>query len=189
MPKPLTVWLTKDCSQPGSSVHGFSRQAYWSGLPFIHPAIQKYLRRIYYALRTEPGNIFPEKETLIFREGEPMPDMNRPPYCPMTSSAVAQFKKGDGWWRLVADYTKPHKHNMVMVANGLRTALEFLVISYDRESREKTIKRMQEHQQYRADLLAFALSKDDLQGLIDFTMRRLLDLAECDYITAQTHVH
>ena len=23
-----------DCSQPGSSVHGFSRQEYWSGLPF-----------------------------------------------------------------------------------------------------------------------------------------------------------
>ena len=133
-----------------------------------------------------PQDFFPEKETLVFREGEPMPDMNRPHYCPMMSSAVAQFKKGDGWWRLVADYTKPHKHNMVMVANGLRTALEFLAISYDRECREKTIKRMQVHQQYRADLLAYALSKDDLQGLIDFMMRRLLDLAECDYITVHS---
>ena len=26
-----------DCSQPGSSVHGFSRQGYWSGLPFPSP--------------------------------------------------------------------------------------------------------------------------------------------------------
>ena len=26
-----------DCSTPGSSVHGFSRQQYWSGLPFPSP--------------------------------------------------------------------------------------------------------------------------------------------------------
>ena len=26
-----------DCSQPGSSVLGFSRQGYWSGLPFPSP--------------------------------------------------------------------------------------------------------------------------------------------------------
>jgi len=26
-----------DCSPPGSSVHGFSRQEYWSGLPFPSP--------------------------------------------------------------------------------------------------------------------------------------------------------
>ena len=26
-----------DCSLPGSSVHGFSRQEYWSGLPFPSP--------------------------------------------------------------------------------------------------------------------------------------------------------
>ena len=26
-----------DCSLPGSSVHGFSRQGYWSGLPFPSP--------------------------------------------------------------------------------------------------------------------------------------------------------
>ena len=26
-----------DCSPPGSSVHGFSRQEYWSGLPFPPP--------------------------------------------------------------------------------------------------------------------------------------------------------
>ena len=26
-----------DCSLPGSSIHGFSRQEYWSGLPFLSP--------------------------------------------------------------------------------------------------------------------------------------------------------
>jgi len=26
-----------DCSPPGSSVHGFPRQEYWSGLPFPSP--------------------------------------------------------------------------------------------------------------------------------------------------------
>jgi len=26
-----------DCCPPGSSVHGFSRQEYWSGLPFPSP--------------------------------------------------------------------------------------------------------------------------------------------------------
>ena len=26
-----------DCSPPGSSAHGFSRQEYWSGLPFPFP--------------------------------------------------------------------------------------------------------------------------------------------------------
>ena len=129
-----------------------------------------------------PPDFFAESEVMVFREGEPLPDMNRPPYCPMMSSAVAQFRKGDGWWRLVADYTKPHRHNMDAVAKGLRTALEFLAISYDRECREKTIRQMQAHQRFRADMLAYALSKDDLPGLIDQTLHRLLDLSACDYI-------
>lgn len=133
-----------------------------------------------------PQEFFAESEVLVFREGEPLPDMNRPPYCQMMSSAVAQFKKGDGWWRMVADYTKPHKHNMDMVAHGLHTALEFLAIAYDRERREKTIARMQEHQRFRADLLTCALSKDDLPGLIDLMLHRLLDLTACDYIAIHT---
>ena len=35
------VWLCHpmDCSLPGSSVHGFPRQEYWSGLPFYSPGI------------------------------------------------------------------------------------------------------------------------------------------------------
>ena len=34
----LTFWDPMDCSPPGSSVHGiFSRQEYWSGLPFPSP--------------------------------------------------------------------------------------------------------------------------------------------------------
>ncbi len=129
-----------------------------------------------------PQEFFAESEALVFREGEPLPDMNLPPYCPMMSSAVAQFKKGNGWWRMVADYTKPHKHNMDMVARGLRTALEFLSLAYDREYHEKTIAQMQEHQRFRSNLLAYALAKDDLPGLVDLTLHRLLELTDCDYI-------
>ena len=33
----LTCWDPMDCNSPGSSVHGFSRQEYWSGLPFPSP--------------------------------------------------------------------------------------------------------------------------------------------------------
>ena len=32
-----TLCNPMDCSPPGSSVHGFSRQEYWSGLPFPSP--------------------------------------------------------------------------------------------------------------------------------------------------------
>ena len=129
-----------------------------------------------------PQDFFAESEMLIFREGEPLPDMDRPPHCPMMSCAVAQFRKGDGWWRMVAAYTKPHKHDMDKVVHGLRTALEFLAIAYERECREKTIASMQEHQRYRSNLLAYALARDDLPGLMELIMCRLLDLTACDYI-------
>ena len=33
----LTLCDPTDCSLPGSSVHGFPRQEYWSGLPFPPP--------------------------------------------------------------------------------------------------------------------------------------------------------
>ena len=33
-----SVWLfVTQCSQPGSSIHGFFRQEYWSGLPYTPP--------------------------------------------------------------------------------------------------------------------------------------------------------
>ena len=35
----LTLCDLMDCSPPGSSVHEFSRQEYWSGLPFPSPYI------------------------------------------------------------------------------------------------------------------------------------------------------
>ena len=126
-----------------------------------------------------PQDFFAESEMLIFRA---LPDMDRPPHCPLMSCAVAQFRKGDGWWRMVAAYTKPHKHDMDKVVHGLRTALEFLAIAYDRECREKTIASMQEHQRYRSNLLAYALARDDLPGLMELIMCRLLDLTACDYI-------
>ena len=45
-----------------------------------------------------------------------------------------------------------------------------------------TIEMLQKHQQFRADALAFAFGKEDLRGLIDMMLRRLLELTECDYI-------
>ena len=129
-----------------------------------------------------PADFFPNDEMVIVRAGQPLPDMNLPPYCPMRSSAVSQIRRGDGWWRMVADYTKAHKHNMDEVARGMRVALEFLAIAYDREQHEKTIARMQAHQRYRADMLRYALSCDDLPGLIDMLLHRLLELTACDYI-------
>lgn len=125
---------------------------------------------------------FAKGETVIVHEGDPRPDMNLPPYCPMRASVISQFRKGGGWWRLVADYTKPQRHKLEEVARGLRAALELLVVAYDRERHEKMITRMQEHQRFRADTLAYALSKDDLPGLVDLTLHRLVELTECDYI-------
>ena len=129
-----------------------------------------------------PADFFDENESVIVRDGDPRPDMNLPHYCPMRSSVISQFRRGDGWWRLVADYTKPHSHNLDEVARGLRTALELLSISYNREQHEKAIAKLQEHQKFRADALAYALSKDDTHGLMDLMMHRLLDLTSCDYI-------
>ena len=34
-----TLWDPMDCSPQGSSVHGISRQEYWSGLPFPSPGL------------------------------------------------------------------------------------------------------------------------------------------------------
>ena len=123
-----------------------------------------------------------ESEKVIIQEGDPLPDMNLPHYCPMQSCVVAQFMSGSGWWRMVADYTKPHTHNMAEVARGLRTALEFLAIAYRREQAMKTIKEMQDHLRFRADTFSYALSKDDIPGLIELTLNRLLNLTSCDYI-------
>ena len=125
---------------------------------------------------------FAGRESVIVRDGEPMPEMNLPPYCPMTSSVVAQFRSEGGWWQMVVDYTKPHNHNLEEVARGIRTATEFLALAYAREHAANTIKMMQDHHKFRADALAYAFSKDDIPGLVDMMMHRLLELTECDYI-------
>lgn len=125
---------------------------------------------------------FAGRESVIVREGDPMPEMNLPPYCPMTSSVIAQFRSEGGWWQMVVDYTKPHNHNLEEVARGIRTATEFLALAYAREHAANTIKMMQDHHKFRADALAYAFSKDDIPGLVDMMMHRLLELTECDYI-------
>ena len=133
-----------------------------------------------------PAEFFPKDEMVIVQDGKPLPNMNLPPYCPMRSSVVSQIRRGEGWWRMVADYTKVHRHNLSEVARGMHVALEFLAIAFDREQHEKTIARMQAHQRYRADMLRYALSRDDLPGLIDMLLHRLLELTACDYIAIHT---
>ena len=129
-----------------------------------------------------PPDFFAESESVIVREGDPLPDMNLPPRCPMTSAVVAQFRSERGWWRMVVDYTKSHTHNLNEVARGIRTALEFLALAYFREQNAKAIQMMRDHQKFRADALACAFSGDDLRGLVDMMLHRLLELTECDYI-------
>ena len=140
-----------------------------------------------------PPDFFAETETVVVQEGATLPNMNLPRYCPMVASVISQFRKGEGWWRLVADYTKTPRHDLNEVARAMRAVLELLAIAYDRDRREKTIARMQEHQRFRVETLAYALSKDDLPGLIELTMSRLLELTECDYIAIHsvdgTHLH
>ena len=136
--------------------------------------------------RQLPDELFSKGDSAIIHAGTPLPDMNQPHDCPMRSSVVCQLRRGDGWWRLAADYTKPHKHDLDEVVRGLREALELLAIAHERERHEETIASQQKHQRYRADLLAYALSKDDLPGLIDMTLHGLLDLTACDYIAIHT---
>ena len=132
--------------------------------------------------RRLPADFFSKGEVVIVPDGAPPPDMNLPSYCPIRSSVVSQFSKGDGCWQMVADYTKQHSHNLIEVGRGLRVALELLALAFDRECHRKTIAMIQAHQRFRGDTLTYALSQDDLPGLIDLTMRRLLKLTACDYI-------
>ena len=132
--------------------------------------------------RQLPPDFFSKGEVVIVPDGAPSPDMNLPPYCPMRSTVISQFTKGDGCWRMVADYTTRHNHNLTEVGRGLREALELLAIAYDREHHALLLSRIQAHQRFRGDMLAYALSKDDIPGLIDLTMHRLLNLTACDYI-------
>ena len=39
----LTLRDPMDCSLPGSSIHGFSRQEYWSGVPLPSPTASDYI--------------------------------------------------------------------------------------------------------------------------------------------------
>ena len=166
------------CSNDGERTDWFSDDA-----PTCCHNCVEYVRNFG---RNLPPTLFSEDEIAIIQEGEELPKMNQPHYCPMKSVVLSQFKRDGGWWRLVADYTKSHERDLPEVARIMRMALELVAIAYDREKREETIKILQEHQSFRADTLAYALSKDDLPGLINLTMHRLLELTACDYIAIHT---
>ena len=90
-----TLWNPMNCSPPGSSVHGFSRQEYWSGLPFPspgdipHPGTEPGLllcRQILYHLSHQGSkngqkiqiDISPQvKPLFLFQRGAPL-DLYRP---------------------------------------------------------------------------------------------------------------
>ncbi|MBR4611542.1 MAG: GAF domain-containing protein, partial [Kiritimatiellae bacterium] len=131
------------CSDDGSRADWFGEDA----PPCCHDCVKAAVN---FGKRL-PNDFFTKGETVIVPEGSTLPNMNLPSYCPMRSSVISQFRQGDGWWRMVADYTRPHSHDLAQVARGLRLALELLAISHDRQRREETIARMQEHQSFRAD--------------------------------------
>ena len=53
----LTLSDPMDCSQPGSSVHGISRQEYWSGVPLPSPTYTHYLQLFLAALRYPSSSV------------------------------------------------------------------------------------------------------------------------------------
>ncbi len=162
------------CASDGSRADWFGEDA---------PSVCRDCARTAANLKRQlPDELFANGDSAIIHAGTPLQDKYLPRNCPMLSSVVCQLRRGSGWWRIAADYTDPHKHNLDEVARDLHEALKLLAIAYERERHEETIARQQKHQRYRADLLAYALSKDDLPGLIDVTMHRLLELTACDYI-------
>ena len=58
----LTLSDPMDCSPPGSSVHGISRQKYWSGVPLPSPAMS--LSRLQRSLDSEEYKADKESEFL-----------------------------------------------------------------------------------------------------------------------------
>ena len=69
----LTLCNPVDCSLPGSSVMGFSRQEYWSGLPFPSPedlpdpGIEQGLPWLLYRQTGSLPLAPPEKTNLLYR--------------------------------------------------------------------------------------------------------------------------
>ena len=59
------VRVPMDCSPPGSSVHGFSRQEYWCGLPFP----------LLHLLHWEAGSLPLSHHALLTKPGREMPPL------------------------------------------------------------------------------------------------------------------
>ena len=53
----LTLSDPMDCSPPGSSIHGFSRQEYWSGVPLPSPRVQYNRQTLGVDARADLGDL------------------------------------------------------------------------------------------------------------------------------------
>ena len=75
-----TLWDPMDYSPPGCSVHGISRQEYWSGLPFPSPSS--------YQAHTKSQSLYQEFQILIslIPHNNPNNYLQNPPMLPMRKS-------------------------------------------------------------------------------------------------------
>ena len=62
-----TLWEPMDCSLPGLLSREFSRQEYWSGLPFPFP---------YPMAKKPPSNVGMQIQSLVRELGSHMPETN-----------------------------------------------------------------------------------------------------------------
>ena len=63
----LTLSDPMDCILPGSSIHGFSRQEYWSGVPLPSPKIIEYIGT---NLTKEVKDVYGENYETLMKEAK-----------------------------------------------------------------------------------------------------------------------
>ena len=91
-----------DCSPPGYSVQGFSRQEYWSGLPFLSPGHlpEPGIKPGSPALQTDSLTIWATKETCTLKESEKWKCKSLSPVRLFVTSCTIQSMEfsGPGYW-------------------------------------------------------------------------------------------
>ena len=84
-----------DCSPPGSSVHGFSRQEYWSGVPLPSPFLSHalYQMSVCYLYFFCPGNSI----LVCVLVAQLCPTFSDPMDCSPPGSSVHGFSRQEYW--------------------------------------------------------------------------------------------